>query len=172
MNKTILGAIFFMVLISITLGPSILFSAETNPNPPTIFLIPVTSDEESTTYNIVLTGNQDVLNVIELTLSFDPVKTIIDADSISIESPLCRPELTIENTIDAERGIWYVACGNYVPFSGDTVTLGTFSISHPISEYSWLNFGTDTSLYRHDGFGTQVFPTTLPWLHNYHLLFE
>lgn len=128
---------------------------------PTISIEPVATDNASTTYNIILTQNSEALNVVEFAIEFDPINTTIA--SSSIESALCRPELTVANTIDTEAGEWYVACGNYMPFSGTSTVLATFTATHITESASWLQFGSSASLYRHDGFGTMIIPTTLSW---------
>lgn len=156
------------LLISLLASLANISYATNNTINPTIYLQPIHSEENLTTYQIILTHNTHLLNVIEFTLKFDPSLTTITDTNIS--SPLCRPELIVANKIDIENGEWYVACGTFIPFMDSSSVLATITITHPAIKYSWLQFGEDTSLFLHDGFGTKITPTTLPWLHNYQLI--
>lgn len=135
---------------------------------PTVYIYPSIETVTSTTYSIILTQNSAPLNVFEFTLEFDSSKVAIVERTY--ESELCRPELTVANEYDQVAGTWYVACGNFVPFAGTDLILATFTITHPATEYSWLRLSDTTSLFLHDGLGTQLTPRTLPWLHNHQLL--
>jgi len=126
---------------------------------PTLIIEPQTQTASSTTYAIILINHDDVFNVVEFELTFASSTTI---EIGSIESPLCRPELTVANILSTSTstGSWYVACGTFIPFSDTRATLAVFTIPHT-SLPSTLDFSSRTSLYRHDGLGTQVIPNTI-----------
>jgi len=121
---------------------------------PTLTILPQVTTATSTTYAIILTNNGDIFNVVEFELL---VASGTQLKPVSIESELCRPEFVIENTLKLGTGSWYVACGTFLPFSGASTTIATFTITNPSPAPSF-NFGTSTSLYRHDGLGTQITP--------------
>jgi hypothetical protein len=123
---------------------------------PTITITPQVSTATSTEYVITLTNNGDIFNMIEFNLLFASSTQI---ETGSVESELCRPELTLENSLATSTGSWYVACGNFVPFSGISTTLATFTVIHSLVTPSF-SFGDNTALYRHDGLGTRIAPDT------------
>jgi hypothetical protein len=121
---------------------------------PTLTILPQVTTATSTTYAIILTNNGDIFNVVEFELLFASGTQL---KPVSIESELCRPEFAIENNLKLETGSWYVACGTFLPFSGASTTIATFTITNPSPAPSF-NFGKSTSLYRHDGLGRQITP--------------
>jgi len=167
MKSLYLTVIALGIVLTGSFGFIAVTEADSNPEP-TIYLYPSLEAATSTTYRVVLKQNTLPLNVFEFTLEFASSSVVIvDRE---IESDLCRPELTIADEYDSETGTWYVACGNYQPFTGTDLVLATFTINRQADQYSWLRFGANTALYVHNGLGTQVTPRTLPWLHNYELL--
>jgi hypothetical protein len=140
-----------LLIIACTLVPaSLAYSA------PSLTIEPQTTSATSTTYNIILTNNGDIFNLVEFDLQFASSTAITTG---SIESALCRPEFIISNTGTTKPGSWYVACGTFTPFSGASTTLATFTVAHT-STTATFSFGTKTALYRHDGLGTIVIPDT------------
>lgn len=135
------------------------YSYTTTPATPLIHIDTVSKGATSTELALVLSNNSVALNVLEVELWFDPsVVTIINT---SIADTLCRPEFVIENTIDTTTGVWYFACGTYIPFTGAQATLATLTVASRTDAASVLSFGDKTSLYQHDGYGTLVAPQTI-----------
>lgn len=121
---------------------------------PELSIRPLATSATSTTYAIHLINNGDIFNVIEFDLRFASNTRMTIG---SIESALCRPEFTIDNTLSTTTGSWYVACGTFTPFSGLDTTIAIFTASNTMSA-SDFSFGVDTALYRHDGRGTKITP--------------
>jgi len=159
MNKLTLRVRIMLIACGVLLGSLALASTALATTRPTLAIEPQSQTATSTTYAITLTNNSDIFNVLEFELLFASSTTI---ETGSIESALCRPELTVANTMTqgTATSTWYVACGTFNPFSGATTTLATFTIPHP-SAPTPLTFGTSTALYRHDGLGTQTIPETI-----------
>jgi hypothetical protein len=159
MNKLTLRVRIILIACGALLGSLAVFSIALATTHPILAIEPQSETTTSTTYAITLTNNGDIFNVVEFELLF-ATSTTIEIDDI--ESALCRPELTVANTMTQGTAIstWYVACGTFSPFSGTTITLATFTIPHT-STPTPLTFGTSTALYRHDGLGTQIIPDTI-----------
>lgn len=156
MEKLSLRVRVVLAALALLIGSFALAAAAFATSAPALSIAPVSTTATSTTYAITLTNNGDHFNVVEFSLHFASSTPLTIG---TIESELCRPELTIANTLSTTTGAWYVACGNYLPFSGASTTIATFSIPHTAS--TTLAFGTSTALYRHDGLGTQIFPLTV-----------
>jgi hypothetical protein len=148
LQTTLLSGLLCMIC---TLGPTThAYSA------PLLTIEPQTTSTTSTTYNIILTNDGDIFNLVEFDLQF---ASSTDITTGTIESALCKPAFTISNTGTTTPGSWYVACGTFTPYSGTSTTLATFTVTNT-STTPLFSFGTKTALYRHDGLGTIVIPDT------------
>lgn len=123
---------------------------------PALTIATQTQSATTTTYAINLTNNGDIFNLVEFEFLFASNTSLVIG---TIESDLCRPEFTISNTLNTTQGSWYVACGTFKPFSGATTTLATFNVLNSAIKPEF-SFGTNTALYRHDGLGTKIVPST------------
>ena len=119
-----------------------------------VFVHPIETTVSNTTYAVTLINlEQQPLNVMEFSLYFPATSRILERN---LEGALCRSELVVEDRFNSIENNWYAACGNYIPFRGLITRLGTFSIENT-TEHTF-RFGTNTSLYRHDGLGTRLQP--------------
>lgn len=147
--STVLFAIFSFGVVALA-SPTLTYAQ----SEPELTIESVVTTATSTTYAVHLLNKGDIFNVVEFDLRFASNTQMTTG---SIESALCRPEFTIANTLSTTTGSWYVACGTFIPFSGASTTIATFTILNTETAPNF-SFGTDTALYRHDGLGTKVTP--------------
>jgi len=140
----IFGTLFFF---------AILVNAEEYIHPEaTVTITTVQIDNHKVLVN--LENNHTLLNAAEVELFFDP--KMIQVDDLTIHPELCEERFVITKIIDNEAGTIFYQCGTISPFSLGSTTLATLIIKPLASGTSALEFGINTNVLAHDGFGSNV----------------
>lgn len=127
-----------------------------------VFLLTAATTETSPLMktDIVFTNDNTPLNVMEVEVLFDP--TMVEVTNFTFGDSLCEERFIIDRIIDNETGRLHMSCGTIVPFNGTIGIFGSIE-SRPLQNgLTELSFGTNTNVYIHDGFGTEIVRDTYP----------
>ena len=112
------------------------------------------------TVDILLTNDTTPLNAMQAEIYFDT--TLFSVQDFTFGNTLCEERFIIDNLIDNTSGRVQASCGTIQPFTGNATVFGTLTVVPLATGLSQIEFGEQTSVYVHNGLGTEVVRDTYP----------